>query len=63
MAMSWDDWDIELMLDAAAIALILVVLVVGAEALAGAWQRREVARGTKRRRPKAPRKRGKAAYR
>lgn len=45
------------------IALLIVALVVAAEALAGAWQRREAARGTKRRRPNAPRKRGKAAYR
>ncbi len=44
------------------IALLIVALVVGAEALAGAWQRREASRGT-RRRPKGPRKRGKAAYR
>jgi hypothetical protein len=45
------------------VALLIVGLVVGAEALAGAWQRKETSRGTKPRRPKEPRKRGKAAYR
>ena len=45
------------------IALLIVGLVAGAEALAEAWQRKEAARGARRRRPKGPRKRGKAAYR
>lgn len=45
------------------IALLIVGLVVGAEALARAWQRREATRGARRRRPKEPRRRGKAAYR
>lgn len=45
------------------IALLIVGLVVGAEAMARWWQRKEASRETRQRRPKEPRKRGKAAYR